>query len=46
MTEYACQLFQNHRDQGKGRGKDVWGRGKGQKETKGNWRNAFSAKGF
>ena len=29
MIEYACLLFQNHRDRDKGRGKDVWGRGKG-----------------
>lgn len=39
MIEYACLLFQNHRDRGNGRGKDVWGRGKRQKERKGNRRN-------
>lgn len=39
MIQYVRQLFQNHRDRGKGRGKDVWGKGKGQKERKGNGRN-------
>lgn len=46
MTEYACQLFQNHRDQGKGRGKDVWGGERDKKRQNVTGETFFQQSGF